>query len=60
MLVLTRNVNQKVIINGELTIMITSVQGNQVKLSFDGDKEKYVIHRLEIHEKLLEDGAESL
>lgn len=60
MLVLARNVNQKVIINGELTIMITSVQGNQVKLSFDGDKEKYVVDRMEIYEQKIQGKMEAL
>ena len=47
MLILTRRINENVIINGNVKLRILSIQGHQVKLGFDAPKDVKV-HREEI------------
>ena len=50
MLVLTRNITEKIIINGNITVAIADVQGTQVRLAIDAPPE-ITIDREEIHLK---------
>lgn len=47
MLVLTRNIGQKVVINGDLTIEVKDIRGKYVSIGFTGCAEKYNIMRQE-------------
>ena len=51
MLILTRRINENVIINGNVKLRILSIQGHQVKLGFDAPKE-IGVHREEIFERI--------
>lgn len=53
MLILTRKLNEEIIIDGEITIKIISISENQVKLGFDAPK-NIEINRKEIFEKVKE------
>jgi len=54
MLILTRKVQEAIIINDNVTITVLSVRGNQVRLGIDAPKEVQV-HREEIYHKIKED-----
>lgn len=56
MLILTRRINQNVIINENIKLRILSIQGHQVKLGFDAPKDVKV-HREEIF-NLIQQGKE--
>ena len=47
MLVLTRNIGERIIINDNIVVKISGVQGNQVRLAIQAPKE-ISIHREEI------------
>jgi carbon storage regulator len=49
MLVLTRNTQETLIINKEITVTILSVKGGQVRLGICAPKD-VVVDRLEVHE----------
>lgn len=51
MLVLTRYIGQKIIINENITVMITGIQGNQVRIAVDAPR-RIPIYREEIQEKI--------
>jgi|DewCreStandDraft_4_1066084.scaffolds.fasta_scaffold02469_22 carbon storage regulator len=53
MLILTRKLNEEIIIDGEITIKIISISENQVKLGFDAPK-NIEINRKEVFEKVKE------
>ena len=52
MLVLSRNVGQKIVIGDEeIIIQVKQISNRQVKLSFDAPS-KWTIHRKEIYDKI--------
>ncbi len=53
MLILTRKVQEAIIINDNVTITVLGVRGNQVRLGIDAPKEVQV-HREEIYHKIKE------
>ncbi len=53
MLILTRKLNEEIVIDGEITIKIISISENQVKLGFDAPK-NIEINRKEVFEKVKE------
>jgi carbon storage regulator len=53
MLILTRKLNEEVIIDGEITIKVISISDNQVKLGFEAPK-NISINRKEVFEKVKE------
>lgn len=53
MLILTRKLNEEVVIDGEITIKIISISENQVKLGFEAPK-NIQINRKEVFEKVKE------
>ena len=57
MLVLTRNVGEKIIIDGNIQITVVAVKGNKVRLGIEAPA--YVrVDRQEIHERRSEFAAE--
>lgn len=49
MLVVTRKVGEKIIINnGDITIEIVRINGNQVRVGINADRDKYTINREEV------------
>lgn len=53
MLILTRKLNEEIVINGEIIVKIVSISENQVKLGFDAPK-NIEINRKEVFEKVKE------
>lgn len=53
MLVLTRKKDEKIIIDGEITIMVVGIQGNRVKLGITAGPETRIV-RAELHQKAAE------
>jgi carbon storage regulator len=51
MLVLTRFVDQKLIIGEDIKIIILSIDGNQVKIGIEAPKE-ISVHREEVYERI--------
>ena len=49
MLILSRNINQVVVIDDDIRVVVLGVQGNQVKLGFEADK-SVAIDRSEVYE----------
>lgn len=54
MLILTRKSGEKIRIGDDIVVMITGVNGNQVKVGVDAPREVEV-HRQEIYEQIQED-----
>ncbi len=50
MLILTRRINEAIMIGDDVTMTVLSVRGNQVRLGFDAPK-TVEIHREEIYHK---------
>jgi len=53
MLVLTRHTNESIKIgtDGEITVVVLGIKGNQVKIGIDAKKE-IPVHRTEIYERI--------
>lgn len=51
MLILTRKIQEAIIINDNVTITVLSIRGNQVRLGIDAPREVQV-HREEIYHKI--------
>ena len=51
MLVLSRKKGERIVIGGEIEVVVLDIQGDRVKLGFNGPLE-VPIHRRELHEKL--------
>ena len=51
MLVLTRNINEQIIIGDNITITVVSVHGDRVRLGIDAPKE-VPVHRREVYEAI--------
>lgn len=54
MLVLTRRVNETLMIGDEVTVTVLSVKGNQVRIGINAPKE-IAVHREEIYERIKSD-----
>ena len=54
MLVLTRNMNQSIIIGDNIVITVLGVRGNQVRFGIDAPKE-ISVHREEIYNRIQEE-----
>ena len=57
MLILTRRLNESLIINDDIKVTVLSIKGNQVKIGIDAPKE-VEIHREEIHQRIKDDKTE--
>lgn len=51
MLILTRNISQKIKIGDEVTVTVLGVQGSQVRLGINAPKE-VAVHRQEIFDRI--------
>ena len=51
MLVLSRKMNECIVINDDITITVVEIRGDKVRLGFDAPKE-VTIHRLEVYEAI--------
>jgi carbon storage regulator len=51
MLVLTRYIDESIIINGDIKITVLDIQGNQVRLGIEAPRD-IDVHREEIYEKI--------
>lgn len=51
MLILTRRINENLIIGDDVTISVLSVNGNQVKIGIDAPKDVQV-HREEVYNRI--------
>jgi carbon storage regulator CsrA len=52
MLILTRRIGEKIVINDDLIITVIRIDGGQVKFAFDDPDYKYTIDRLEKREAM--------
>ena len=60
MLILTRRIDEKIIIDNNVTVSVLGVKGNQVRIGIDAPHE-VPVHREEIYQRILKeraDGAE--
>ena len=54
MLVLTRKVNEEILVNDNIVIKIVSIEGNHVRIGIEAPK-SVSIHRKEVYEKIKEE-----
>ena len=59
MLILTRRVNETIMIGDEVTCTILSIRGNQVRLGINAPK-SVAVHRQEIYERIKKEQADTL
>ena len=57
MLILTRKVNESLIVGDNITITVLGVKGNQVRIGVDAPKDVSV-HRQEIYQRIADKPAE--
>ena len=53
MLILTRRIGEKLIIEGNVSVSVLSVKGNQIRIGIDAPPEVEV-HREEVYQRILE------
>jgi len=58
MLILTRRVGEKVMIDDDIVVSVLSVKGNQVRIGIEAPNDVN-IHREEIHERILKERADN-
>ena len=51
MLVLSRRLGEKILIDEDVTVVVLGISGNQVRLGIDAPKE-VAVHRGEVHERI--------
>jgi len=56
MLILTRRIDEKIIIDENIIVTILSVKGNQVRIGIDAPREVQV-HREEIYQRIIKERA---
>ncbi len=59
MLVLTRKIDQSIIIGDDIRIVIVDVRGDQVKLGIDAPK-SVAVHRQEVYEDIQEENRRAV
>jgi len=58
MLILTRRVGEKVMIDDDIVVSVLAVKGNQVRIGIEAPNDVN-IHREEIHERILKERADN-
>jgi carbon storage regulator len=58
MLILTRRVGEAIKINGDVTITVLAIRGNQVRLGIKAPTD-VTVHREEIYQKIKEETSQS-
>ncbi len=56
MLVLTRTINEKIVIGDDVTLTVLGVKGNQVRIGIEAPVE-IPVHREEIYQRILNERA---
>ena len=59
LLILTRRVNESLIVGDQVTVTVVAVKGNQVRLGVDAPKD-VAVHREEVYERLKNEDAQQL
>jgi carbon storage regulator len=59
LLILTRRVNESLIVGDQVTVTVVGVKGNQVRLGVDAPKD-IAVHREEVYERLKNEEAQQL
>ncbi len=59
MLVLSRKINEKVVIAENITVTIVQVRGDKVRLAFDAPKD-IIIHRKEVYDAIHAEKSQQL
>ena len=57
MLVLSRHVNEEVVIDDDVVVTVVEIRGDKVRLGFDAPKEVSV-HRREVYEAIKREGKD--
>ena len=56
MLILTRRINEKLVIGGNVTVTVLGVRGNQVRIGVEAPIE-VPVHREEVYQRILKERA---
>jgi carbon storage regulator len=56
MLVLSRKINESIVINGKIIVTVTEIRGNKVRLGFDAPR-AVTIHRSEVYDAIRQNVA---
>jgi len=59
LLILTRRVNESLIVGDEVTVTVVAVKGNQVRLGVNAPRD-IEVHREEVYERLKKEDAQQL
>jgi len=59
MLVLTRRINESIVINDNISVFVVEVRGDRVRLGIEAPKDVSV-HRKEVYDALRESGTDPL
>ena len=59
MLVLTRRINESIVINDDVSVLVVEVRGDRVRLGIDAPK-NVSVHRKEVYDAIKEDPPEKV
>jgi carbon storage regulator len=57
MLVLTRRINESIVINDDVSVLVVEVRGDRVRLGIEAPKDVSV-HRKEVYDVIMESGPD--